>query len=211
MFVDVEEILGRELREVADGLHDPGHAACRRSRPVPDGAGSRCWSLPPQSCWSSPGRSPWWRPPETIRGWSRRRSRPARPSRPSRPTRSRRPRRRSPTCSTSGCTSRARRSPAPGGTVQGSDAGWLALRTDNTWWWGRGPEPHEIPGYHDKPPVISPNGRYVAEIRVENGAGVLTGFDTQTGGAGWGSVPVELGDPEDGTRCTSGPSRTTAR
>ena len=25
-------------------------------------------------------------------------------------------------------------------------------------------------------------------------------FDTQTGGAGWGRVPVELGDPEEGSR-----------
>jgi hypothetical protein len=91
--------------------------------------------------------------------------------------------------------------PVPGTwwSVRGGDAGWLALRTDNTWWWGTGAEPNEIPGLHDVPPVISPDGRYVAEVRIENGEGTLTGFDTTAGGERLGSVPIDLGDRQDGS------------
>ena len=84
-------------------------------------------------------------------------------------------------------------------SVRGGDAGWLALRTDNTWWWGRGAEQNEITGPHDVPPVISPNGRYIAEVRTENGEGILTAFDTGADGETLGSVPVALGDREDGS------------
>ncbi|MDQ3222102.1 MAG: hypothetical protein M3Q75_01295, partial [Gemmatimonadota bacterium] len=87
-------------------------------------------------------------------------------------------------------------------SVQVGVAGWLAQRMDNTWWWGRGPEPNEITGQHDVAPVISANGRYIAyiaEARIENGKGVVTGFDTRPGGEGLGSVPVDLGDPQDGS------------
>ncbi|MGH3506531.1 MAG: hypothetical protein ACRDO2_04930 [Nocardioidaceae bacterium] len=87
-------------------------------------------------------------------------------------------------------------------SVRAGEAGWLALRTDYTWWWGRGPEPNEITGPHDVPPVMSPNGRYVAEVRSQDGEGVLTGFDTRSGGEGLGSVPVDLGDPQDGSAVT---------
>ncbi|MGZ5417134.1 MAG: hypothetical protein ACXWDI_08150 [Nocardioides sp.] len=84
-------------------------------------------------------------------------------------------------------------------SVRSGDAGWLGLRTDDTWWWGRGAEPNEITGPHDVPPVISPNGRYIAEVRIENGEGMLTGFDTTTGGERLGSVPIDLGDRQDGS------------
>jgi hypothetical protein len=84
-------------------------------------------------------------------------------------------------------------------SVRSGANGWLALRTDNTWWWGRGAEPNEIAGAHDVPPVISPNGEYIAEVRTENGEGVLTGFDTTAGGGPLGSVPIDLGDRQDGS------------
>lgn len=57
--------------------------------------------------------------------------------------------------------------PGTWGSVRGGDAGWLALRADNTWWWGRGAETHEITGPHDVPP-------YLAEIS-DTGALTRTG------------------------------------
>jgi hypothetical protein len=84
-------------------------------------------------------------------------------------------------------------------SVRAGGSAWIAIRTDNTWWWGRGPQAHEITGLNDAPPVISPNGRYVAETRIENGHGVVSGFDTRLGGEGLGSVPIDLGDQQDGS------------
>ncbi len=85
--------------------------------------------------------------------------------------------------------------------VRGVDDGWLALGTDNTWWWGRGPKRTQLTGPHDVPPVISSNGAYVAEIRAEAGKpgkGVLTGYDTRTGDL-LGEVPIDLGSRQDGS------------
>ena len=48
-------------------------------------------------------------------------------------------------------------------SVQAGEAGWLALRTDDTWWWGSGPMAQRLGGQLEGPPAISPNGRYVAE------------------------------------------------
>jgi hypothetical protein len=86
-------------------------------------------------------------------------------------------------------------------SVDGGDAGWLAQRTDYTWWWGRGTETNEISESYDIAPKISPNGRYVAyvaEASIENGRALVTGFDTRPGGEGLGSVPVDLGGPQYG-------------
>ena len=96
-------------------------------------------------------------------------------------------------------------------SVDAGDAGWVAHRRDDTWWWGRGPKPNQITGYHDVAPVISLNGRYVAEIHKENGAGVLTALDTRKGGEGLGRLPVDVGRERTAALCTSALSRTTAR
>jgi len=87
-------------------------------------------------------------------------------------------------------------------SVQGGDAGWIAIRTDGTWWWGRGAEANALTGGYDAPPVISPNGEYVAELRLENGDGLLTGFDTRPDGEGLGGVPIDLGNRQDGSAVT---------
>ena len=197
MFVDVEETLGRELNTIADGLQIPPMPPLPQERP----------------------RAQWhWQPMlvaaavvliiagavavvATTRGAHELQPAPPSPS-PSR---------------TESATALSTVRPAlpfvldqrlyvdgeqvPGTwwSVRSGDAGWLGLRTDSTWWWGRGPEAKEIPGPHDVPPVISPNGEYIAEIRTENGEGMLTGFDTTAGGERLGSVPVDLGDRQDGS------------
>lgn len=197
MFVDVEETLGRELHEVADGLRIP--------------------SMPPLPL-EPPRVQRHWQPMlvaaavvliiagavavvATTRGSQKLEPAPPSPS-PSR------------TESATRLPTTAPRIPyvldqrlyvdgeqVPGGwwSVRSGDAGWLALRTDNTWWWGRGAESYEITGPHDVPPVISPNGEYVADVRNENGEGILTGFDTTAAGERLGSVPVDLGDRQDGS------------
>jgi len=87
-------------------------------------------------------------------------------------------------------------------SVEAGDAGWIAIRTDNTWWWGRGAQPNAIEGQADAPLVISPNGKYVAETLTEDGQGMVTGFDTGFSGEGMGGIPVDLGDTTDGSAVT---------
>lgn len=198
MFVDVEETLGRELREVADGLHVPAM---------------------PQLPQEPPRAQPHWQPRlvaaavalivagtvavvATTRGGEELKPAPPSPSRTESVVRI------STTAPTVPYVLDQRlyvdgeQVPGSWWSVRVGDAAWLALRTDNTWWWGRGPEPNEITGQHDVPPVLSPNGRYVAEARIEHGKGVLTGFDTSIGGEQLGGVPVDLGDPQNGSAVT---------
>ena len=169
MFVDVEEILGRELREVADGLQIPAmplsqepSRARRRWQPLLVAAAvvlivAGAVALV-ESTRDDQRLEPAPQPPSPTESTSR-------------PSGSRQPPPKVPYVLDQRLYAEGAQVPGTWWSVQGSDAGWLAQRTDDTWWWGRGSEPHEIPGYHDKPPVISPNGRYVAEIRVENDAG----------------------------------------
>jgi hypothetical protein len=91
--------------------------------------------------------------------------------------------------------------PVPGDwwSVRGTATGWLGQQTDDTWWWGRGTHAEQLGGHHDVPPVISPDGTYVAEIRSEGDKGLLTGFDTGFSGEGLGGVGIERGNPDDGT------------
>lgn len=71
---------------------------------------------------------------------------------------------------------------------------WLAMSAqDNTWWWGRGPEPHRIETLIESSPALSPDGMYVAMIDAANG--IVTGFDTSVSGEGLMSAPVDLSDP----------------
>ncbi len=197
MFVDVEETLGRELREVADGLHIP--------------------AMPPLP--QEPPRAQRHRLPLLVAAAvvlfvagavsvvATRGDKELGPA-PSSPTRTE-PVVKTPTTAPTvpyvldqRLYVDGERVPGTWWSVQVGDAGWLALRTDNTWWWGQGPEPTAITGRLDVPPVISPNGRYVAEVRSENGKDVVTGFDTRSGGEGLGDVPVDVGDPQGGSAVT---------
>lgn len=66
-------------------------------------------------------------------------------------------------------------------SVHPAGQAWIAFRDDYTWWWGRGPQPNELPNGEDVTPKISPDGRYVAVVRTENGTGILTVVDTSSG------------------------------
>ncbi|GAA2145489.1 hypothetical protein GCM10009844_20270 [Nocardioides koreensis] len=195
MFVDVEEALGRELHEVADGLTVP---------PMP--------SLPQEQ-----PRSPrHWQPllvaaavvlilaGAVVVVASARGGREPQPTPPS-PTRTEsveRIPRSAPTVPyvlDQHLYVGGAQVPGTWWSVQSGDAGWLALRTDNTWWWGRDAEPMAIEARLDVPPVLSPDGKYVGEVLADNGRGTLSGFDTGFNGEGLGGVPIDLGDPQDGS------------
>lgn len=185
MPVDIEEILAHELREVADHLHIP--------------------TMPPLP--KAPPRPPRRRGPvlaaaavvlivasavglATVPDGGD--TRPAQPS----PSPSLLPSP-SPTAATEPISRSAPTVPyvldkklyVDGDQVPGS---WWWVRTGGeawiaaegmplTWWWGRGLEPRELPNGEDVTPKISPDGRYVAVVRTENGEGILTVVDTRTG------------------------------
>lgn len=83
-------------------------------------------------------------------------------------------------------------------SVQSGDAGWIALNDDSTWWWGTGPTAHKLSMSRDISPMISPNGRYIVMVEVQEGRTVVTGFDVRRGGDGLGAVPVDPGKTGEG-------------
>ena len=67
-------------------------------------------------------------------------------------------------------------------SVEPAGDAWIGVRgMPPTWWWGRGTEVHELPDGEDVNPKISPDGSYVAVVRSENGEGILTVVDTESG------------------------------
>ncbi|MCW2796043.1 hypothetical protein [Nocardioides sp.] len=84
--------------------------------------------------------------------------------------------------------------------VQSRAGVWLAQRSDGSWWWGGpGVDTGRIDAQMDQPPVMSPNGRYVAFVDLSSGRARLTGFDTQPAGEGFGQAPIDdLPSTEDG-------------
>jgi len=88
-------------------------------------------------------------------------------------------------------------------SVAAGPRGWLAQRTDGSWWWASGSQvdPQRMSLTVDEPPVISPNGLYVGDLAADRG-GMLTGFDTRPAGEGLGGVPIDLGDRQRGTAVT---------
>ncbi len=198
--IDVEETLGRELREVADGLHIPAMpslpeepARPRRSvRPLLMAAAVVLIVAVAVAVTAM------------VRGGQDLEPAPPSPSPSPSPTRAESAERIPKTAPTVPYVLDDRlyvdgeQVPGPLWRVWSGDEGWIAISTDNTWSWGRGPEPHDLAGPLDVSPVISPNGRYVGEALVENGEGLVTGFDIAHG-EGLGGVPVDLGSSEDGS------------
>ena len=78
---------------------------------------------------------------------------------------------------------------------------WLATQFDGSWWWG-GPGidgAMPIEAQLDQPPVLSSNGSFVGLIDLSSGEAQLTGFDTQPAGEGFGVAPIDdLPSSEDG-------------
>jgi hypothetical protein len=198
MPVDIEETLTRELHEVADGLHIPTMPPLPEEAPrparhrgpllaaaavvlivagsvglatVPDGQDTRpAQPSPSPSLLPSPSSSP------TAAEGPIPRSAPAIPY------------------------VLDQKLYADGEQVPGS---WWSVRTGGeawiaaegmpiTWWWGRGPEPRELPNGEDVTPKISPNGTYVAVVRPQGGEGILTVIDTRSG-RNFGGTPTNFG------------------
>lgn len=84
-------------------------------------------------------------------------------------------------------------------SVESRGGQWLAVQTDGSWWsGGPGRDTGPIAAEVDQPPVMSPNGRYVALIDLSSGVPTVTGFDTLPAGEGFGSAPIELPRTEGG-------------
>jgi hypothetical protein len=190
MPVDIEETLGRELREVADGLHIPTMPPlpeepprpARRRGPVLAAAAVVLVVAGAVGLATIPDD---------------RNARPAQPSPSPSPTPAAEP---IPRTAPTVPYVLGQKLYVDGGQVPGS---WWSVRSGGeawiaaegmpiTWWWGRGLEPRELPNGEDVTPKISPNGRYVAVVRAEDGEGILTVVDTQSG-RNVGGTPTNFG------------------
>ena len=78
--------------------------------------------------------------------------------------------------------------------VDGTTQGWMALEPPSVWWWSNGGAPDQLRVALEQPPALSPNGEYLAYLSTE---GELNGFQTAPDGEGMGipaSVPVRDDD-----------------
>ena len=199
MNVDIEETLGRELHEVADGLRVP--------------------AMPPLPEEAAPARRHW-QPllvaaavvliivgalavAANVRGGQEPAPAPPSPS----PSRTQSAATLLTTASTVPYVLDNRlyvdgqRVPGDWWSVSSGPDGWVGLRTDNTWWWGRGPEPRAIEAKVVNSPVLSPSGLYIGETVTSGGRGMVAGFDTDPSGEGLGGFFQDLEAP-DGTPVT---------
>ncbi|GCD88560.1 hypothetical protein [Nocardioides sp. LS1] len=83
--------------------------------------------------------------------------------------------------------------------VESRGGAWLAWQPDGTWWFGApGVDAGPISAVIDEAPVLSPHGKYVAFVDLSSGKPVLTGFDTSPSGEGLGAAPIDLPRRENG-------------
>lgn len=78
--------------------------------------------------------------------------------------------------------------------VEGTTKGWVAMQPPFVWAWGNGGRPDQLEAALEQPPAVSPNGEYVAYLSTK---GELNGFETAPAGEGMGipaSVPVRDDD-----------------
>ena len=83
--------------------------------------------------------------------------------------------------------------------VDGTTQGWVAVKPPFVWSWSNGGAPEELGVPLEQPPAVSPNGEYLAYISTE---GELNGFQTAPDGEGMGTPsPVPVRDDDGvGTR-----------
>ena len=78
--------------------------------------------------------------------------------------------------------------------VDGTTRAWVALEPPFVWSWSNGGAPDQLEAALEQPPVVSPNGKYLAYISTD---GEMNGFQTAPAGEGMGlpvSVPVRDDD-----------------
>jgi hypothetical protein len=79
-------------------------------------------------------------------------------------------------------------------SVDGTAQGWVAVKPPFLWSWSNGGTPDPLGVALEQPPAVSPNGEYLAYLSTE---GELNGFQTAPDGEGFGlpvSVPVRDDD-----------------
>ncbi|WP_296606869.1 hypothetical protein [Nocardioides sp.] len=77
---------------------------------------------------------------------------------------------------------------------------WLATQgSSGAWWWGGpGVDGGQLEGRFEQPPVLSPNGAFVAYVDVSSGRAEVNGFTTDPSGEGFGLPLTGLPRVEDG-------------
>lgn len=82
--------------------------------------------------------------------------------------------------------------PGQWGWARGLPNGWVGVRQDGTYVSGRpdSVNPIDYGGEIVQPPAVSPSGDYVAFVYDQGGQTTLTGFDTFFAGEGLGGLPV---------------------
>ncbi|WP_020579726.1 hypothetical protein [Actinopolymorpha alba] len=80
-------------------------------------------------------------------------------------------------------------------TVEHAGGAWVAQRDDDTWWWGTSAEPHAVPGGVPLHTRLSPDGRLLAVTSTQAGGQVRL-LDTRTGET-LGTLRIDLSGPRD--------------
>lgn len=93
--------------------------------------------------------------------------------------------------------------PGSWSSVESRGGIWLARQYDGSWWFGGpGADGTRIDAEIDQPPVLAPNGRYLAFVDLSGGRVRLTGFDPLSAGPGVDQAPIDLPAQEDGVAIT---------
>jgi len=87
--------------------------------------------------------------------------------------------------------------------VEGRGTHWVGIREDGSWSWGFDAEPQPMDGGLAQPPAVSPNGRYQASVRTQDGVRTLVGADTDEGGEGFGGVDLSGVAPDPPPRAVA--------
>lgn len=79
--------------------------------------------------------------------------------------------------------------------VDGTNRGWVAMKPPFVWSWSNGGSPEQLDVALEQPPAVSPNGEYLAYLSTD---GELNGFQTAPDGEGMGIPPQVPVRDEDG-------------
>ena len=95
--------------------------------------------------------------------------------------------------------------PGAWSSVQSANGTWLGQKYDGSWWsGGPGRDTGQIDAEVEQPPVLSPDGRFIALIDLSSGSAVLTGFETAPAGEGWALHRSTCPSPRAASHCGSG-------
>ena len=81
-------------------------------------------------------------------------------------------------------------------SVTGVDTGWWAVREDGTYWWGYGDPPSMIQVDSNQPPAVNPSGTLIAGVEGLSGQGRLYAFEPEPSRESIGGPPIPVVDDD---------------